>query len=226
MAGPHDRLLLGPWDHGARTNVSPWRARVAPAFPLLAEVLRFFDEHLLGLPHRPGRRGTGALPQHPRRPLARRRRVATGAGAAGVPGTRWRGLQRAPRPPHRQRCTRCASTPPRASHTRWERLGAANIEHYYDDWQGRDERLLNFTTAPYEHDVELSGHAVAHLQVASSERDAALYVYLSEVEADGRTHFITEGMLRALHRAVWAKRRRRTAPPGPGALHARRGEAA
>src|SRR5581483_10196089 len=25
LRGPHDRLLLGPWDHGARTNGSPWR---------------------------------------------------------------------------------------------------------------------------------------------------------------------------------------------------------
>ncbi|VVD95122.1 Putative serine esterase [Pandoraea eparura] len=32
----------------ARTNVSPWRDVMAPQFDLLAEVLRFFDEHLLG----------------------------------------------------------------------------------------------------------------------------------------------------------------------------------
>lgn len=44
----HDRLLLGPWDHGARTNVSPWREEEGPQFNLLAEFLRFFDTHLLG----------------------------------------------------------------------------------------------------------------------------------------------------------------------------------
>ena len=43
-------LLLGPWDHGARVNGSPWRARQEPEFPLAAEVLRFFDHYLLGLP--------------------------------------------------------------------------------------------------------------------------------------------------------------------------------
>ena len=41
-------LLLGPWDHGARINVSPWRAGVEPDFPLLGEVLRFFDHYLMG----------------------------------------------------------------------------------------------------------------------------------------------------------------------------------
>ena len=42
------RIMLGPWDHGARVNVSPWRARVEPELPVLGEVLRFFDQHLAG----------------------------------------------------------------------------------------------------------------------------------------------------------------------------------
>jgi len=44
-----NRLVMGPWDHGARTNGSPWRDTAVPEFPLMAEVLRFFDEHLMGL---------------------------------------------------------------------------------------------------------------------------------------------------------------------------------
>ena len=42
------RVLLGPWDHGARVNASPWRARQEPEFPVLGEILRFFDQHLAG----------------------------------------------------------------------------------------------------------------------------------------------------------------------------------
>lgn len=42
------RVLLGPWDHGARVNASPWRTRPEPEFPVLGEVLRFFDQHLAG----------------------------------------------------------------------------------------------------------------------------------------------------------------------------------
>jgi predicted acyl esterase len=38
------------------------------------------------------------------------------------------------------------------------------------------------------------------LRVSASERDAAVFVYLSEVEADGRSRYVTEGFLRALHR--------------------------
>ena len=39
------------------------------------------------------------------------------------------------------------------------------------------------------------------LWLASSEPDAAVFVYLSEVEADGTSRYVTEGVLRAIHRA-------------------------
>ncbi|MDP6707846.1 MAG: CocE/NonD family hydrolase, partial [Alphaproteobacteria bacterium] len=46
---PARRLLIGPWDHGARAHVSPWRRAEALRFALLGEYLRFFDTHLKGL---------------------------------------------------------------------------------------------------------------------------------------------------------------------------------
>jgi len=38
------------------------------------------------------------------------------------------------------------------------------------------------------------------LHLSTSEHDASVFVYLSEVDADGRSSFITEGLLRLLHR--------------------------
>ena len=49
--------------------------------------------------------------------------------------------------------------------------------------------------------MELTGHGIADLWLASSEPDAAIFVYLSEVEPDGTVRYVTEGLLRALHRA-------------------------
>ena len=49
-------------------------------------------------------------------------------------------------------------------------------------------------------EVAAYSNAVAELFVASSESDAALFVYLSEVESDGTERYVTEGLLRALHR--------------------------
>src|SRR5262249_514680 len=41
-------LLLGPWDHALSHNGSPFRARKESEFPLMAEILRFFDQYLMG----------------------------------------------------------------------------------------------------------------------------------------------------------------------------------
>jgi putative CocE/NonD family hydrolase len=55
-----------------------------------------------------------------------------------------------------------------------------------------------------DRDTTLSGHVIADLNVATSERDAALFVYLSEVDSDGRPWFVTDGELRMLHRKTSA----------------------
>jgi putative CocE/NonD family hydrolase len=61
--------------------------------------------------------------------------------------------------------------------------------------------MLTFTTAPFDAQAELTGHAVVNFRVSTSERDASVFVYLSEIDADGRSWYITEGALRMLHRA-------------------------
>ena len=49
LPNPKRHLLLGPWDHGARANASPFRRQADSEFPLLAELLRFFDHYVVGL---------------------------------------------------------------------------------------------------------------------------------------------------------------------------------
>jgi putative CocE/NonD family hydrolase len=66
--------------------------------------------------------------------------------------------------------------------------------------------ITRFRSPAFEVDTKLTGHAIAQLWMSSSFKDAAVYVSLSECEADGRVHYITEGMLRAVHR-------RRADPP-------------
>jgi putative CocE/NonD family hydrolase len=84
--------------------------------------------------------------------------------------------------------------------TRYERLAAIDVRDYYADWNGRDAAMLCYTSAPLEHDALVAGHPVIELAVAADQRDAALHVYLEEVEVDGSCRYVTEGMLRALHR--------------------------
>ncbi len=72
----------------------------------------------------------------------------------------------------------------------------------YPDRAQRDAKGLTFTTPPLEADIEVTGHAVAHLWVTSSAKDGDFFVYLEEVLPDGRSVFLSDGMLRASHRAI------------------------
>jgi putative CocE/NonD family hydrolase len=85
--------------------------------------------------------------------------------------------------------------------TRYERIAGIDATNYYNDWPERVAKLASFSTAPLDAALEIAGHPVVSLWIASSEPDAAVFVYLSEVEADGTVRYVTEGVLRAIHRA-------------------------
>ncbi|MCI0752359.1 CocE/NonD family hydrolase [Teichococcus vastitatis] len=191
-------LVLGPWDHGARCNVSPWRRDQAPDFALLGAVLRFFDHYLL-------RRDTGLEAEQPVHyfslhaeswhaaaawpPVDTVRRLHLGAGAlydaAGEAGAE---------------TLRADFAWGSGTGTRYERIAGINSTTYYADWQDREAKLTGWSSAPLEDDTELTGHGLADLWLGADTPDAALFVYVSEVEADGTVRYVTEGLLRALHR--------------------------
>ncbi|HEX9327125.1 MAG TPA: CocE/NonD family hydrolase [Reyranella sp.] len=195
------RIMLGPWDHGARVNVSPWRARVEPELPVLGEVLRFFDQHLAG-------RETGLADEQPIHYFAMHAEEWRAATSwPPVKGSR----QLFTAPDHR-----LAKSPSDAAtsasyqadfsvgsgaQTRYERIAGIDATAYYADWTEREHGLLSFTTEPLASPLEIAGHPVVSLWLASSEPDAAVFAYLSEVEADGTARYVTEGLLRAIHRA-------------------------
>ena len=194
------RLLLGPWDHGARSNVSPWRERTGADFPLLAEVLRFFDHHLRGV-------DTGLQNEAPVHYFT-------------IHDEKWQAALSWPPAEQTQRLYPAANgrllkqaeesagsdayqvdfTVSSGSQTRLERLGAMAVESYYPDWTQRQAAMLHYDSAPLDAAAELTGHVVANLQFTSSETDAAVYAYVTEVLADGQCRYVTEGALRALHR--------------------------
>lgn len=192
-------LLLGPWDHGARIDISPWRTAVEPDFPLLGEILRFFDTYLMGL-------DTGLSREAPIHYFS-------------VHAEEWRSAESWPptatqqkfflAPDHRLAGT--GPPPGRDSYqvdftlgtgaaTRYERIAGLDSRNYYSDWHGRTAKMLSYTSAPLAHATELAGHGRADLWLSSSESDLALFVYLTEIEADGTERYVTEGLLRALHR--------------------------
>jgi putative CocE/NonD family hydrolase len=198
-------LLIGPWDHGARANVSPFRRQADSEFPLLAELLRFFDHYLgsgdTGLDREApvhyftiGEErwhATSHWPPHDSAMelfLAEGGRLSPEAVGAGE---------------DKYKVDFSLATGP---NTRYGRLAAFDVRDYYTDWHGRDARMLYYTSAPLDRDHELSGHPIVTLHLSASEADAALHVYIEDVAPDGTCRYVTEGMLRALHR------KERTAP--------------
>ena len=195
------RILLGPWDHGARVNASPWRSRIEPELPVLGEVLRFFDRHLAG--HEAGLEHED--PIHYFTVHAEEWRAAKSWPPVSTARTFYAAPGRTLAAARPNDVTsdefQVDFTLGSGTQTRYERIAGIDATSYYTDWTEREGRLLSFTSPPLDRALEVVGHPVVSLWLASSEPDAALFVYLAEVEVDDTSRYVTEGVLRALHRA-------------------------
>ena len=199
-----NRLLLGPWDHALQA-VSPRGARGPSRFDHAGELLRFLDEHVKGL-------ATG-LADEPRVHY-----FTIGAEA-------WRAADRWPPPATPARWYAAeggalAPGPPReaagedanavefgagtGADSRWGALRGRPIGAPYPDRAAQDARLLTYTSAPLTAALEVTGHPVVTIHVASTATDGAFFAYLEEVTPEGDVTYVTEGALRALHRKLAA----------------------
>jgi predicted acyl esterase len=71
---------------------------------------------------------------------------------------------------------------------------------HYGDRREEDKKLLAYTSVPLGDDLELTGSPTVTFYVASTHEDGAFYAYLEDVGPDGRVSYLTEGLLRAIHR--------------------------
>ncbi|UCG51650.1 MAG: CocE/NonD family hydrolase, partial [Candidatus Latescibacterota bacterium] len=71
---------------------------------------------------------------------------------------------------------------------------------HYADRRDEDAKLLTYTSAPLDRDLEMTGSPTVYLHVSSDHEDGAFHVYLEDVSPDGRVTYLTEGLLRAIHR--------------------------
>ncbi|MBL8985992.1 MAG: CocE/NonD family hydrolase [Gemmatimonadetes bacterium] len=199
---PGSRLLLGPWSHGGRYYFTPRdRAARISSFDRNPDLLQFFDFHLKGVRNGADReplvryytmgeeRWKTARTWPP--PGATRRTwylAADGAmtPTAGAPGA----------DPYQVDTT--AGTGGRA---RWNTL-LGGIGAQYPDRAEADRKLLTYDTPPLTRDVEVTGHPSATIWLTASTDDAGLLVYLEEVFPDGHVGYVTEGVVRARHRAL------------------------
>jgi uncharacterized protein len=86
--------------------------------------------------------------------------------------------------------------------TRWDNAVGGGFG--YPDMSANDKKSLTYTTPPLLNDLEITGSPIVRLWLKSAAKDADVFAYLEEVDAAGVSTYITEGTLRASHRAVGA----------------------
>ncbi len=83
--------------------------------------------------------------------------------------------------------------------SRWT---AVNWPRDYPDMKSNDRKALTYTMPPLERDIEITGHPVLNLWLKTDASDLDVFAYLEEVNAGGKSTYITEGNLRASHRKL------------------------
>jgi putative CocE/NonD family hydrolase len=88
------------------------------------------------------------------------------------------------------------------SFNRWRNgYGARRAEPegttFFDERTPKNEKALTYTTTPLTEDLVLLGYPVIHLWASSTHADGDFFAYLEEVDAEGNSHYVTEGALRA-----------------------------
>jgi len=82
------------------------------------------------------------------------------------------------------------------------RWTAVNWAHDYPNMRSNDAKALTYTTPPLGANVQVVGHPVVHVWLRTDSPDLDVFAYLEEVDGNGDSTYITEGNLRASHRAL------------------------
>jgi uncharacterized protein len=76
------------------------------------------------------------------------------------------------------------------------------VQHQYPNMRSHDAKALTYTTPGLNKAVAVAGHPVVHLWLSTYATDLDVFVYLEQVDGNGNSAYITEGSLRASHRAL------------------------
>ncbi len=202
LTNPNNKLIIGPWDHGGRRRISPYS--IGPVqFDHAGELLKFFDYHLKGIQ-------TGINREKPIHYFTmgeEQWKSTTSWPPTATPVT----LHLAPNfelreePPadeHTQDIYKVDPTAGTGRESRWHTLVGLPINDPYPDRIEQDKKLLVYTSPPLEDDWEVTGHPSVTLYFNISGKDATVFAYLEDVNEEGTVSYVTEGMLRAIHRKL------------------------
>lgn len=203
IRNPGSRLILGPWDHGGDDHVRPFDKTIKAKFDHVGELLRFFDYHLKG-------KDSGINEEPPVRyytmvedkwksattwPPANSRRQKLFLGENGSLN------HQEPAANNNADSYLVDRAIGSGEKSRWRCL-AKKMAVDYGDRRGFDKKLSTYTSPPLARDKEVTGHPIVTLHISADKKDAQVFVYLEDVDENGRVAYVTEGMLRAIHRKI------------------------
>lgn len=200
--GNNQRAIVGPWNHGASQNASPYQTPSSKRVMQAYEWVRFFDYHLKGIDTR---LDSGKLFYYFTLGEEKWKTTKTWP-VAGTKMVKWFLAEGN---------TLTTSAPAAASgadsytvnfeatsgeKNRWHTQVGGQVS--YPNRAEEDKKLLTYTSAPLEADMEITGHPIIDLFVTSTASDGAFFVYLEDIDEKGVVTYVTEGELRALHRKI------------------------
>jgi len=214
LTTPFNKLILGPWSHGGQFHTTPgYSGKNQEAIASMA--ISLFDHFL---------KGYDTTVQD----LASVNYFTMGQQAWKTAGT-WpppglvdadlfftRSGELSSEKPSRSDAMELVHDPNYTTglHTRWRALaGMVRTHKYYPERKEQTRTLLHFETPPLAQDLEVTGHPMVELWVQSMVEDASIFVYLDDVLPDGEMRYVTEGMIRAMHRNTTAAPAHRDAVP-------------
>ena len=98
--------------------------------------------------------------------------------------------------------------------SRWF-TGVGGGDVVYPDRVAEDKKLLVYTSAPLDSNLEITGNPVVSLTLSSTTPDGVVLAYLEDVSPEGRVTYIDEGLLRFLDRKEVDPRTLSYVPAGP-----------
>ena len=197
------RAIIGAWNHGANQNASPYHTSASHRVMQGFEWLRFFDYHLKGIDTALDKKNllfyftVGE----------EKWKATTTWPVAGTKMMRWY-LDTAntltlgkPESALGEDAYTVNFEATTGERNRWHtQVGGGQV--IYLDRADEDKKLLSYTSPPLDKDTEITGYPIVELLVSSTHSDGAFYVYLEEVDEAGKVTYLTEGLMRALHRKV------------------------
>ena len=201
LTHPGNILMIGPWDHAGRHYVGPTVGFQDINTNHNIAFLQFFDHYLKGKDT-----GIGDVPRVRYYTMGEEKWKSADTWPVPATGTPFyfapRRTLQAQKPAQDSAADtyRVDNSSGSGDLSRWK--SGVGIAIDYSDRRQADRKLLTYDSAPLDRDMEVTGHPVITLYVASSATDGYFIAYLEEVTPAGDVRYVTEGNLRAIHRKV------------------------